>query len=103
MRILVFTMPGCFPCNQLKPVLDELKEDAEYEGDEWAFLNIHETHGASMRQLFNVEKVPTVIALSDSGVELGRHVGGSVNGLLLMLRAAKQQSAARSMHMQLDF
>lgn len=93
MHILCFTMPGCHPCNQLKPVLEELRESDEFEGAKWSFIDIkQEPVGPTMRQAYGVEKVPTIIAMSYSGVELGRHVGGSVSELLLMLKGAQRKS-----------
>lgn len=66
-RIVVFTIPNCAPCNQIKPILKELSETVEVES-----INAMDNKELSIQ--YGIRKAPTVIILKD-GVEINRFTG----------------------------
>lgn len=70
-ELLIFHMPGCRPCAQLKKVLDENPELAQ--GFEVSRIDI--TKDTETAKLFNVSSVPTVVRLDDKTREIARRVG----------------------------
>lgn len=61
---LVFKMPNCSPCAQLKPIMEEF--------DNVKFIDASEDFETALQ--YNVRKAPTVVVLKD-GVETGRFTG----------------------------
>ncbi len=71
LRILKFEADWCGPCQQMKPIF---KKVSEKYGSEVAFQSINVDSQNALAERFNIEGLPTVIALKD-GREVGRHVG----------------------------
>ena len=70
-ELLIFHMPGCRPCAQLKQMLDENPEITQ--GFTVSRVDINELPETA--KLFNVSTVPTVVRLDDKTREVGRKVG----------------------------
>lgn len=66
-QLLVFTSPWCGPCKQLKPLIEELKNEINI-----VEFNVENDGGVSTTH--DVRSVPTLI-LMDNGVEKGRRIG----------------------------
>jgi thioredoxin len=63
---------GCIPCEQMKPVMQKLRET--YKGKlEVLFVNVHKDHETSQR--FRVFVIPTQVFLDKEGKEFHRHIG----------------------------
>lgn len=70
-ELLIFHMPGCRPCAQLKKVLDENPELTQ--GFEVSRIDI--TKDTETAKIFDVSSVPTVVRLDDKTREIARRVG----------------------------
>jgi thioredoxin-like negative regulator of GroEL len=70
-ELLIFHMPGCRPCVQLKQMLDENPEITQ--GFAVSLVDI--TDLPETAELFNVSTVPTVVRLDDKTREVARYVG----------------------------
>lgn len=66
---------GCIPCDNLQPVLAELR--TKYEGKiNVLFYDIaRTTEGAELANQYNVKYMPTLIFLNENGIEVERYVG----------------------------
>lgn len=71
LRILIFEADWCGACQKMKPVFREVSE--KY-GSDVSFKSIDVDSQATLADRFNIEALPTVVALKD-GREVGRHVG----------------------------
>ena len=73
MKILEFSAPGwCFPCKQLAP---RLEQECNRLGVELEVYDIDTDEGYQKSVERGVKSVPTIIAISDSGEEIGRDFG----------------------------
>jgi len=63
---------GCIPCEQMKPVMQQLKDN--YKGKlEVLFVDVRVNKEAGRR--FNVYGIPTQVFLDGNGKEFSRHIG----------------------------
>ena len=63
---------GCIPCEQMKPVMQQLKDN--YKGMlEVFFVDVRVNKAVSRR--FNVYVIPTQVFLDKNGKEFSRHIG----------------------------
>lgn len=73
MKILEFSAPSwCFPCRQLAP---RLKEECERFNIPLDVYDMDTDEGTEMAERYGIKSVPTIIALDDDGVEIGRDYG----------------------------
>jgi len=86
MSVYVFSSPTCAPCQTLKPVIYDLKE--EFSDLKWIDVNI-KNDPAGLTQTYGVKQVPTIVVHSDNGVE--SHSGTNVIGYYRILRNAKRK------------
>jgi thioredoxin-like negative regulator of GroEL len=87
MSAYIFSSPMCPPCQALKPVFEELKE--EFSSLQWKHVNI-KADPEGLTQKFGVKFVPTVVAISSAGV-IYSHTGTNIGGYYKILRQASQQ------------
>jgi hypothetical protein len=86
MSVYVFSSPTCPPCQTLKPVIEDLKE--EYSSLQWIHVNIKDDP-AGLTQKYGVKVVPTVVVDSKKGIE--SHSGTAAIGYYRILKNAMQQ------------
>lgn len=86
MSAYVFSSPTCPPCQMLKPVIEDLKE--EFSSLQWIHVNIKDDP-TGLTQKYGVTKVPTVVVESTKGIH--SHSGTTVMGYYRILRNATQQ------------
>ena len=86
MSAYVFSSPTCAPCQTLKPVIQDLKE--EFPSLQWIDVNIKDDP-RGLTQKYGVKQVPTVVVHSMKGVE--SHSGTAAMGYYRILRNATQQ------------
>lgn len=70
-ELIIFHMPGCRPCAQLKQVLDENPELVQG----FSVSRIDILADAQSAELFHVSSVPTVVRLDVKDREIARSVG----------------------------
>ena len=70
-ELIIFHMPGCRPCAELKKMLEENPEVVQ--GFDVSMVDIAELPETA--KLFNVSSVPTVVRLDDKTHEISRKVG----------------------------
>lgn len=70
-ELIIFSMPGCRPCERLKAMLEENPE--LLQGFDVSMVDI--TKDAETAKLFKVSTVPTIVRLNDQTHETGRKVG----------------------------
>jgi thiol-disulfide isomerase/thioredoxin len=87
MSAYIFSSPICPPCQALKPVFEELKE--EFSTLQWKHVNI-KADPEGLTQKFGVKFVPTVVTVSSAGV-IQLHSGTNIGGYYRILRQASQQ------------
>lgn len=63
---------GCIPCEQMKPVMQKLR-DAYIGKIEVIFVDVRKDHDTARR--FNVYAIPVQVFLDKTGKEFHRHVG----------------------------
>ena len=68
---LHFWSPTCVPCQQIKPMIEDLKE--EFDSVQWVSINTHKDVNGYAAQL-NVKVVPTIVLMKNN-VEVARHTG----------------------------
>jgi thioredoxin 1 len=66
---------SCFPCQQLQPVLAELRADYGSKVDVKFYDSWNTTAGANMAKKYNVTTIPTLIFLDADGKEVARMTG----------------------------
>jgi len=86
MSVYVFSSPTCAPCQTLKPVIKDLKED--FPNLTWTEVNI-KADPAGLTQKYGVTRVPTIIVETVKGIE--SHSGTAAMGYYRILRNASQQ------------
>ena len=86
MSAYVFSSPTCAPCQILKPVIEDLKE--EFSTLQWIHVNIKDDP-AGLTQKYGVKVVPTVVVDTKKGVE--SHSGTTAMGYYRILRSATSQ------------
>lgn len=79
-----FWSPTCGPCKNIKPALEQMKED--FPAVAWQSINTQEDPTGMARAL-RVQAVPTVV-VAKNGVEIGRHSGTNVIMYYSLLRKA---------------
>ena len=79
-----FWSPTCGPCKNIKPALEQMKEDFPAVG--WQSINVQDDPTGMARAL-GVKAVPTVV-VAKNGVEIGRHSGTNVIMYYSLLRRA---------------
>ncbi len=63
---------GCIPCEQMKPVMQKLRDS--YHGKlEVIFVDVRKDHETARR--FNVHIIPVQVFLDGTGKEIHRHMG----------------------------
>jgi thioredoxin 1 len=63
---------GCIPCEQMKPVMQKLRDT--YQGKlDVIFIDVREDNKTGRR--FGVRMIPTQVFLDKSGKEFHRHIG----------------------------
>lgn len=63
---------GCIPCEQMKPVMQKLRD--MYQGKlDVIFIDVRKDHDTARR--FEVHIIPTQVFLDKTGKEFHRHVG----------------------------
>jgi thioredoxin 1 len=69
MKYLKFTGSWCSPCKQLKPIMEQVKQQnikvEEIDVDDQSDL----------AEKYNIRSVPTVILINNNGVEINRLIG----------------------------
>lgn len=75
-EILFFTMPGCGPCEQVKPQLEELRR----QGTKITEIDIYEH--PDLGRKYQITRTPMFVVLED-GVEVQRT--SSISALILIL------------------
>jgi thiol-disulfide isomerase/thioredoxin len=83
MSVYVFSSPTCAPCQTLKPVIEDLKE--EFSSLQWIHVNI-KNDPAGLTQKYGVTVVPTVVVDSPKGIQ--SHSGTVAMGYYRILRHA---------------
>jgi len=83
MSAFVFSSPTCEPCRQIKPVLEDLKE--EFPSFTWINVNIKDDP-AGLTQKYGVQVVPTVVV--DTGKTIQSHSGTAAMGYYRILKSA---------------
>ena len=68
MKIIYFSAPWCGPCRQLGPIMDEVATQASVQ-------KVNVDNSPEMASQYGIRNVPTVVAIDNSGVEVGRKVG----------------------------
>jgi thiol-disulfide isomerase/thioredoxin len=86
MSAYVFSSPTCAPCQVLKPVIKDLKE--EFPGLQWIDVNIKEDP-QGFTQKYGVKHVPTIVVHSLKGIE--SHSGTAAMGYYRILKNAMRQ------------
>jgi thioredoxin-like negative regulator of GroEL len=86
MSAYVFSSPICPPCQTLKPVIQDLKE--EFSDLIWIDVNI-KNDPTGLTQKYNVKQVPTVVVHSVNGIE--SHSGTNAIGYYRILRNATKK------------
>ena len=79
-----FWSPTCGPCKNIKPALEQMKEDFPAVG--WESINTQDDRTGMARAL-RVDRVPTMV-VAKNGVEIGRHAGTNVIMYYTLLRKA---------------
>ena len=83
MSAYVLSSPTCPPCQTLKPVIADLKE--EFSNLQWIDVNIkNDPRGFTAK--FGVKQVPTVVVVGSKGVQ--SHSGTVAVGYYRILRNA---------------
>lgn len=78
-----FWSPTCEPCKNIKPAIEDLKE--EFENVTWVSVNTHDdTNGYA--QKYSVSVVPTLVVVAGDFIE--RHSGTAVAGYYRIIRSA---------------
>jgi thioredoxin-like negative regulator of GroEL len=70
-ELIIFHMPGCRPCAQLKQMLDQSPELVQ--GFRVSRIDIDADPESA--EIFNVSSVPTVVRLDDKDKEIARSAG----------------------------
>ena len=83
MSAFVFSSPTCPPCNVMKPVFQELKE--EFSALKFTFVDTH-NDPQGLAKKYGVKVVPTVVVDSHKGIE--SHSGTNAMGYYRILRNA---------------
>jgi thioredoxin-like negative regulator of GroEL len=78
-ELIIFHMPVCRPCTQLKKLLEDNPEIVQG----FAVSMVDITDDAETTKLFNVSTVPTIVRLDNKTRELGRRIGYSSKKELL--------------------
>lgn len=78
-ELIIFHMPVCRPCTQLKKLLEENPELVQG----FAVSMVDITVDAGTTKLFNVSSVPTIVRLDDKTREIARKTGYSSKKELL--------------------
>lgn len=73
-KLLFFTASWCSNCKAIKPIVEK---EAPGKGYEVKFCDMDEEEGAFMADDYKVRSLPTIIILSEDGVELKRAVGNT--------------------------
>ena len=85
-KVLMFTSPGCGPCNTIKPTIAELRDD--YSQFEWVDIDTTKDPNATAFKM-GVRLVPTMVVFKPDGTEFGKHEGSALIGYFNLLRRAK--------------
>jgi thioredoxin-like negative regulator of GroEL len=86
MSVYHFWSPTCVPCNVLKPVIADLKE--EFDSLTWTSVNIQNDPQEYCKK-FDVHVVPTIVAVGRSGT-IEKHTGTAAAGYYRILRNASR-------------
>lgn len=86
MSVYVFSSPTCAPCQTLKPVIKDLKDD--FPNLTWVDVNV-KADPAGFTQKYSVTRVPTIVVDSAKGIE--SHSGTAAMGYYRILRNATQK------------
>jgi thiol-disulfide isomerase/thioredoxin len=86
MSVYVFSSPTCPPCQTLKPVIQDLKED--FPSLQWIDVNV-KNDPQGFTQKYGVKQVPTIVVHSHKGIE--SHSGTAAMGYYRILKNAMQQ------------
>ena len=78
-----FWSQTCPPCNAIKPVIADLKE--EFNTVQWISIDIKNDQQEYGKK-FDVRFVPTVVVVGKNG-QIGKHSGTAVAGYYRILRA----------------
>ena len=81
-----FWSPTCVPCNAIKPVIADLKE--EFDSVKWVSVNIQDDPEGYTKK-FNVSSVPTIVVVTNSG-QVEKHSGTNAAGYYRILRNASR-------------
>jgi thioredoxin-like negative regulator of GroEL len=86
MSVYYFSSPTCAPCNAIKPVVADLKE--EFDSLKWHSVNI-QNDPENLCERFGVRVVPTIVCVSASGT-VEKHSGTNAAGYYRILRNASR-------------
>lgn len=69
MKYLIFKSSWCSPCRQLSPIMEQVKQ----HGIKVEEIDIDDQ--SDLAEKYNIRSVPTVVLISDNGVEINRLIG----------------------------
>lgn len=69
-RVLYFTSPTCVPCQQMKPIAQQVCQE---EGIPINFIDVQQD--SVMKNQYNITSVPTIIVVDINNNILLRHTG----------------------------
>jgi len=84
MSVYHFWSKTCPPCQRLKPVFADLKED--HPRISWISVDIHDDP-EKLREKFGVTQVPTLVCVTPTGVH--KHTGGDAIGYFRLMQVFK--------------
>ena len=84
MSVYHFWSKTCPPCQRLKPVFADLKED--HPRVSWISVDIHDDP-EKLREKFGVTQVPTLVCVTPTGTY--RHTGGDAIGYFRLMQVFK--------------
>ena len=83
-NVFVFSSKTCAPCQTMKPVFADLKE--EFPDYEWSDIDIHQL--PELTASMGVRNIPCMVVMKDEKT-VGQHIGTNVAQYYRILRQAK--------------
>lgn len=85
MKAYHFWSKTCPPCQRLKPVFADLKED--YPNVEWVSIDIHDDP-ENIRKNFGITHVPSLVCVAKDG-SVHKHTGADAIGYFRLMQVFK--------------
>ena len=83
--VYIFSSKTCAPCQAMKPVFAEMKED--YSDYQWMSVDVNKN--PELTASLGVRNIPCMVVVKGDDM-VGRHVGTDIAPYFRILRAAKQ-------------